>query len=258
MEHWAHGGIVRPVACYAEHLAIVTEQTDGTTLMAYLDGNAAWFPSTSVKRGMTQTLAAVGRWLQQFQSIDGAVGRVSLTGLRDYVDVRLKRLVARGVFSACDRERILRHLFRLGARVSKRELDGVLIHADFGLGNILVAGPRVVVLDFAMVQRGCALHDISRLYLQLDAMRGKPQYRFATVRALQRALLEGFDPTLTAERPLFRFLLMLHRINHLSTLSKARERLRGDVLNGRVRRLHRRWIEEELRRPFTSVADFPQ
>jgi hypothetical protein len=252
------GGIVRPVACYVEHLAIITEQADGMTLLTYLKHHAAWFPAASAKRHMRGTLAAVGRWLQRFQSIDRDAGRVSLTELREYVDVRLKRLVNTGVFSATDRKRVLRHLLALGGRVFEQELDDVLIHADFGPGNILVSGPRVVVLDLAMVQRGCALHDISRLYVHLDAMRGKPQFRTPTIRALQLALLQGFDPSLTPDRPLFRFLVMLHRINHLSMLSRSRERLPADVLNGRVRRIHRRWIEGELRSTAHVVAQFRQ
>ena len=42
--------------------------------------------------------------------------------------------------------------------------------------------------------------------------------------ALQSALLRGLDPALTPDHPLFRFLSMLHRVNHLGTLALRRER----------------------------------
>jgi hypothetical protein len=131
----------------------------------------------------------------------------------------------------------------------------LLIDADLAPGNILIAGSRVVVLDFAMVQRGTRLHDISRLWVQLDTLRAKPQFRARTVRQLQRALLAGFDEGLSAERPLFRYLVMLHRINHFTTLSLAREHLLARALSRRVRHLHAAWIERELGRVATTSGE---
>jgi len=125
----------------------------------------------------------------------------------------------------------------------------VAIHADLAPGNVLVDDGRVVVLDFAMAGRGSYLHDISRLFLQLDVLRAKPQFRAPVVACLQNGLLRGLDPALTAAHPLFRYLLMLHRVNHLGTLSLSRERFPASVLNARVRRLHRAWIERELAAP---------
>jgi Ser/Thr protein kinase RdoA (MazF antagonist) len=242
-------GAVRPIACYVEHLAIVSEQAPGTTLMAHLHAHARWFPTTRATRAMAETLAAVGLWLKTFQSIEPGSGRVALSDLRAYVDIRLQRLVAHDVYAASLRQQVLDHLDRLAAQVPDGELADVIIHADLALGNILISDGRVVVLDFAMVQRGNALHDISRLYLQLDILRAKPTFRPAVVRALQAALFEGYDPTLTPARPLFRYLSMLHRVNHLATLSLARERFPAGLMSGRVRRLHQRWIEQELQSP---------
>jgi hypothetical protein len=239
-------GAVRPIACYIEHLAIVSEQAPGTTLMAHLHAHARWFPTARAIDTVALTLSAVGRWLQAFQSIEPGTGLVDMPALRDYVDIRLQRLVDHGVSTGAFRERVLNHLDTLTARVPPSELADVIIHADLAMGNILVDGRRVVVLDFAMVQRGSVLHDISRLYLQLDVLRAKPTFRPAVIRALQEALLKGYDLTLTPGRPLFRYLLMLHRINHLATLSLARERLPAALMSGRVRRLHQRWIEQEL------------
>jgi hypothetical protein len=241
------GGVVRPVACYADQLAIVSEQADGVTLMAYLNRHARWLPSAAAQQASADTLAAVGRWLRSFQAIDQRTDRVATQDLRTYIDVRLQRLVSRGIYAAAFRERILQHLDQLATDVSDAELVDVLIHGDLAPGNILVSGSRVVVLDFAMVQRGCALHDISRLWVQLDILRAKPAFRSAVVERLQAALLERFDPRLTPDRPLFRYLLLLHRINHFSSLSFNREPLLARALSARVRRLHTAWIERELR-----------
>jgi hypothetical protein len=246
MRQWTDVAVVRPVACYVEHLAIVTEQAYGETLMKQLESGAGWFPGPLKRRELAETLARIGRWLRAFQSIEPVDGRVTLGNLRAYVDLRLQRLVAHRVFSSLQREQILNHLETLGAEVPPMHLESVLVHGDFAAGNILVSGERIVVLDLAMVQRGSSLHDVSRLYLQLDALRAKPQFRPGLVETLQKALLHGFDETLTPANPLFRFLSMLHRVNHLGTLSLNAERFPASFLSHRVRRIHQRWIKREL------------
>ena len=237
---------VRPIACYVDDLAIITEQADGETMAAHLEAHARWFPGRATRRNLSQTLANVGRWVRALQSIDRSNSRVALADLRSYVDIRLERLVTHGVFSASQREQILAHLDVLGELVPSAELTDVLIHADLAMGNIIVAGNRIVVLDLAMVQRGSSLHDVSRLFLQLDLLRAKPLFRPSVVRSLQDALLRGYDVSLRPDRPLFRYLLMLHRVNHLGTLSLNREPFPARMLSRRVRQLHQQWIEQEL------------
>ena len=246
MSGWPDLSAIRPIVCYINELAIVTEEAQGTTLLAHLQAHAAWFPAAETVRALEGTMAQVGRWVRAFQSIDPAPQRVPVGTLLEYVDVRLKRMVDRGVFTARDRQRVLDHLDALGSEIAPTDLQEVIAHADLAPGNILISGRRVVVLDFAMANRASTLHDISRLFLQLDLLRAKPQFRPPVVRALQRALLQGFDLSLTADRPLFRFLLMLHRVNHLGTLTMGHERFPASAFSSHIRRLHRRWIDREL------------
>jgi hypothetical protein len=241
-----HGGAVRPVACYVEHLAIISEEAQGPTLMAHLNARARWFPTRRSQQLAIDTLAAVGRWLRAFQTIEPGTGVIDLGDLRRYIDVRLQRLVSHAVWGGAQRDLVLRHLDGLAALIPRTDLADVLIHADLAPGNILVAGGRVIVLDFAMVQRGCSVHDLSRLWVQLDVLRAKPQFRTPVVHRLQQALLTGFDPELTADRPLFRYLVMLHRVNHFASLSLNREPFLARTFSRRVRRLHARWIDREI------------
>ena len=247
MSSSAHLGAVRPVACYVDDLVMVTEEAKGETLRTYLRDNASWFPNKHVRQALSATASNVGEWLRTFQAIDGAAGQVTISELHAYVDVRLKRLVARGTLKPADRDRILAHMERLGNEVPGDDLRSVMIHADMAMGNILIEGDRVVVLDFAMANRGSYLHDVSRLYLQIGLLRAKPVFSNAVIGDLQRALLHGFDPSLTPRHPLFRLLLMRHSVNHFATLSLRHEALPGRLLSGRIRRMHWQWIESELR-----------
>jgi hypothetical protein len=97
-----------------------------------------------------------------------------------------------------------------------------------------------------MTHRGSLMQDISRLYVQLDLMRAKPQFRPTVIRELQDALLRGFDPELTAARPLFRIMLLRHHLNHLVTLVVRREKLPAALYNAHLRAVHRRWIAAEV------------
>jgi hypothetical protein len=238
--------VVKPVACYDDLLAIVTEQADGRTLLDELEAHATWFPRPARVDALAAALETVGRWLKRFQGFHPSDARITTTGIRDYVDVRLVRLVDHGVIPAQRRHEVLEHLERLGAQLTGDDLVEVAAHADVAPANILVSGPRVVLLDFAMATRATRMHDVSRLYMQMDLLKAKPQFRRAVLDRLNASLLRGFEPSLTPRAPLFRLISMLHHVNHLGTLSLQRERFPARVLSARVIRMHRRWIEDEL------------
>jgi hypothetical protein len=246
MTQWSDSGVIRPVACYKDLRAIVTEESPGDTLLEALQRQASWFPSTSRRATLEAILTNVGLWLRRFQGYDAREATISPESLLEYVDIRLRRLVSHAVITAPYRQRVLDHLCRLADRIPSTALRDVAVHADFAPGNILLAQRGIVVLDFAMTGRGTYLHDISRLHLQLDLLCAKPQFRPGTIEALQSALLRGLDPELTTGHPLFRYLLLMHRINNLGTLALKHERFPSSVLSSRVQRLHRRSLDREL------------
>lgn len=248
-------GAVPPVACYPDLLAIVTEQVTGPTLLDHLQMEAAWFPAAARIEGLCRTVGTAGRWIREFQGSATGGGCVAIEDLCAYVDHRLQRLVRHGTFSTSDRAQVLTLIDHLGARIAAEDLKEVPIHSDLALGNIIVSGRRIVVLDFAMTKLGTRLHDLSRLFLQIELLAIKPQLRATIAGQLQRSLLEGFEPGLTVEHPLFRLLMLLHRVNHFTSLSLNRASLPAAIYNNFVRRHHRRSIAAELQRgPVESLA----
>ena len=252
MSAWPDLGVVKPVACYADLLTIVTEQANGDTLLDRVERDASWLAGTARVEPVAAALESVGRWLKRFQGYEPNDGRVSAADLREYVDVRLVRLVERRVIAESRRQQILEHLRRLGAAVPAAALAEVATHGDVAPANVLIDGSRIVMLDFAMAKRGTTLHDLSRLHMQLDLLRAKPQFRRAVTARLQQALLRGFDPALRPADPLFRLLSMLHRVNHFGTMAFRREPFPASLLNRRTRAMHSRWIDAELASPVTS------
>ncbi|MGQ0734884.1 MAG: phosphotransferase [Acidobacteriota bacterium] len=241
-------GVVPPVACYPEHLTIVTEAVEGSTLLDHLSSNAAWFPAGARLRALDATMNTVGRWLRVFQGTDHFNAFVCLDEVRRYVDQRLARLVGadRPALTEEDRERVRQHIELLGRHAEPQELSLVPVHSDMALGNVLVSGRRIIVLDFDMAKRGSRVHDLTRLFLQLELLTVKPRFQRRVVQRLQRALLDGFDPALAPDRPLFRLYLLLHRVNNLTALTVNPAPFPEALYNAVVCRQHRRWIAREI------------
>lgn len=239
---------LHPIACYPELHTIVTEEIRGITLLRYLEERLSWIGGAA---GIAQAAEAAGRagaWLRFFQQIDPCDDEIQTEALRDYIDLRLQRLVSSGrsPITPPVRLRVLRHVEALGAVVPSAQRRSVMLHADLAPGNIMVTSRGVAVLDFAMASRGTYLHDLARLTLQIDLMRGKPHFRPAAIGDVVSALLQGFDPDVSPGQPLFRLLSLLHRVNHLATLTLSRARGPARLYNYRLRRMHERAIEREL------------
>jgi len=244
---------VRPVACYGDLLATVTEEAGGMNLLHYLERHAKVFPRRAAITEMTETMVAVGQWVRRFQEFERGDASMVMTAMADYVDHRLVKLARAGVIGENRRADVLDYLRRLADSIDQNELREVAVHADFAPGNVLVEPGRVVVIDFAMMSRGSRLLDLTRMHFQLDLLLAKPWFSRSAIEAMQDALLAGFDTALSPGQPLFRFLMVRHRINHLATVALKRERFPARLMNARLRHLHVGWLDRQL--SSTSTGD---
>ncbi len=243
-------GVVPPVACYPESLAIATEEVAGPTLLDYLPPRMAVWASRAARLEAAQVLSQCGTFLRMLHDVEPHGPMGTAADIASYVDVRLIRLEREGgpLFNSPWRSRVLAHIECLAQQLSADDLVPRLAHADLALANVLVSDDRIVVLDFAMARQALRLLDVTRLSLQLDLLAVKPHISGATVRHLQSALREGFEPGLSDAHPLYRLLTLLHRVNHLGTLTLKPARFPETLYNGAVARAHRRWIAAELDR----------
>jgi aminoglycoside phosphotransferase (APT) family kinase protein len=250
MSAWPDLGVVVPIAFDRTHLVTVTEEAAGRPLTEYLHSHARWGLRRS-SAGPSITMSRIGRWIRAYQSTSPSGGSITLDELRSYIDHRLARLVTvpRANFDAADRRDVLAYIDRVGARVDPIDLQKVPIHGDLALGNILVSPDAVTVLDFAMAGTGSRLHDVTRLFVQVELMALKPPVSAIHLKEANRALLAAFDSSLTPSAPMFRLLSLLHRVNHFLTLSVVSGRFPASIYNWRVRRHHRAWIMREVRAP---------
>jgi len=245
---------VRPIACFPEDLAIVTEQLGGSTLAAVLRTRAAGRPRARTIEELHRVVDRVGSWLRAFQAIAPIDQRVSLEIWRSYLDVRLAKLDGNGPTRlTSDEQRLLQRYFDGQAReVSDAQLGAVWIHADLCPENVVVLSDRVAVLDFTTVKSGPIYHDIAHLYMQIDLLRAKPWFNRRIVRSLQQRLLDAFEPGLAPSRPLFALLLLLHVVCHLVALQNPPRGLLTRPYAGYVARRHVRWLREVAARGLES------
>jgi hypothetical protein len=231
----------RPIACYPELLAMVTERVDGVSLQRALS-RARGFRSAAVLEALACTMRRVGAWLRTFQSLDACDASISLDQLRTYLDKRLQPLADGGAIGADVRMRLLQYFDGLAGHVAGSDLQAVPVHGDFTPENVIIRDRDVSVLDFTMAKPGAQYLDLSHMWMHVELLKAKPWFRHAAVDGLTTALLAGFDPSLTIERPLFQLLLLQHVVCHLRQLQHDRPALPTRLYAEFLRRRHLAWL----------------
>jgi tRNA A-37 threonylcarbamoyl transferase component Bud32 len=237
---------VRPVACFPDDLVLVTEEAPGEPLHVVLDRYATWQPDSRTLEHLTHVARRIGVWLKTFQEIERVNRRITLDDMREYLDVRLRRLAQnpKGRFSEEQRMAVLSYFDSKGRDVRAADLDEVSVHGDIAPSNILVNGEKIVVLDFAMACTGGMYFDVARLFTQLEFLKAKPKFRPQVVAKLQSAMLNGFNPSLCPDHPLFQLFELQHVICHIANLSLNPAPPVARLYNRYQLRRHHRWLRE--------------
>jgi hypothetical protein len=237
-------GAVRPIACFADDLVLVTEEAAGTPFYDVLERLAVWHPNDRTLDTLVSVAGRIGAWLARFQRIEPLGRRVSMDEMREYLDFRLRRLTAKGAFSEEQRNSVLSYFDARSRDVVSDDLVEVSVHGDLCPSNVLVDGPRVVMIDFAMACTGGRYFDVARLFTQFEFLTFKPKFRPHVVARLQAALLNGFDPSLRADHPLFQLFELQHVICHIANLSLNPAPPVARLYNLYQLHRHHRWLRE--------------
>jgi hypothetical protein len=241
-----HPGLsaVRPIACFPEQFALVTERATGPTLAEVLARAAAGWSGARSAKDRRGSLRQVGAWLNAVQGSLRQEKDVDFDAMRLYLDTRLTALERVGPvrLTAAGRMAIERYRDRLMREASGEPLRQVWIHADFCPDNIIARAGEVTVLDFTMAKTGTVYHDVSHLFMRLEAMKVKPWFRPAIIEGFQQELLEAFEPGLVPGRPLFALMLLQHVICHMLALQTSTSGP-AELYARWLRRRHRQWLD---------------
>jgi Ser/Thr protein kinase RdoA (MazF antagonist) len=202
----------------------------------------------------------IGAWIRTYQRVIDAEGVLCLDERRDYLEVRVQRLLAAGIFTEPDGAAVLARFDALASSIDPASLPLVAIHADLNPSNILVTPQGgVTILDFAMAKTGARVHDLAHLYMHLEFIRWRPRLKSSIVDDVQAALLRGFNPGSSPSDPLFQLMLLQHLVCHVALLAERPRRPLDPASRWFIRR---RWarcarmqgLEKPGRRSGSSVA----
>lgn len=217
---------MRAVAVYPDCLALVTAEIQGRPFSDCLARAARRWSTRAHLAATLQTAERIGRWLRIYQDELADGTRLAAEELREYVDTRLRRLVAAGAggFHESRRARFLREFDECAADLDGKALLAAPVHADFCPENIFVDQGRVAVIDFAMAKRGLRYLDLSHLAVHLGFRRGIA-WRPSALASVKAALFRGFGEPHAERAPGFRLAILVHvaalmadRLNRASSL----------------------------------------
>lgn len=247
LRHTPHLSTPRPIACYPDLLALVTQGLEGqplTRILSKLRGT----PSTRTVHDVAEVMRNVAAWLKTFQTMEASGPPISLDRMRAYLDARLRPLAKLGVCSPSMREDLLRYFDRRAGEVPTRELAAVPVHADFSPENVIIAPECVSVLDFTMAKHGARYLDLAHMLMHVEVLKARPWFRPGAIDHQTTALLSGFDRTLQADRALFDLLLLQNVVCFvLQTAQMNVSGLPARLLAQQVRRRHMKWLAARAR-----------
>lgn len=218
-------GVVRPVACWPEHGALLTERARGVPLAAVLRRASRRGVDPAQLAQAAALCTTAGTWLRRFQARGAEVvagsrpDRLgSAAGMLDYIDERLRllRTSSPGIDPAL-RTRLLAHAAATLHALPPDSLDQVTwSHSDFGPHNLLADLDHLTVLDLEL-QPQHPYFDAAYFVECLANLNG-PLADASRIRRLERAFLAGWGQHL--DEPLF----ALFRLRHLvcSYVSESR------------------------------------
>ena len=225
----------RPIACFPEYAAIVTEELRGRTVNHLIAG-AAWGRRVSPSLEVIGT--RIGAWLRTYQRSGAGHGGFDAGERRRYLDDRLRHITPRFLRES-DRASALALFDRLAPLVDGAPETHVPVHADLCPGNIVVTtGGAVGVLDFATAQSGSRYHDLAHLYLHLLLAQRRWRMTVDVIDRMKASLLAGFEDHSTGAQPMFRLMLLQHVVCHVTELA---DRLRWRPENARRHLIQWRW-----------------
>lgn len=210
---------IRPIACFPEQLAFVSEECSGQRLMSLLERKAGFFCSNTTEDRLARYCYLSGQWLRILRERTTRDDKkFMLSEFVEYVDTRLQRLVDSPVIPLDDelRKMVLGFFKSQEPFLDEADLAICGVTGDFVPANVLAHESKITVLDFNMYRDGSVYEDLGQYYQHLGFFLQKPIYRRKTIGRLQKEFLRGYDPNFDTKNPLFKLFRVRAIINRLA------------------------------------------
>lgn len=241
-------GVVQPVACFPDDLALITREFPGAPLSKILS-TATRPVAAAATRSLARNLCRLaGSWLSHFQRLPHhhSAALYDLDEILLYCDHRLRLISSRDAGRLSSLSRITRRLEKLAASVEPADRRIVVRHNDFRPDNILATPDRLVVLDFTGFTYGPPLYDVLKFWTRVDLFGLARPWAQSRVHRLKLAFLEGYQDPVDPASPIVRLLLAANLIDLLSDLLESQEQ-------GPYRRSLQKWAQARIQHQLHNV-----
>ncbi|MFQ5630012.1 MAG: phosphotransferase [bacterium] len=248
-------GSIRPLYLSLPFKALVTEETIGRNLGELVRTQLRFSPSHLIRQVLQDHVHNAGRLLHVVQNEYEGEQDYDLQTLVEDVDLRMRALVQNrsSHFSREMRQAILNFVDKNMSLAKSQNLLVGYMHRDFTMSNLLVSGPKIIVHDFAKIDIGPRLFDVTRFYHHLGLLKYKPVYSSNIVAKLQQAFLEGCNLTGATNNILFNFFMLRHYVTHYKGLIRDRElSLKSKLYDHWVMKKHLQYIDRIIKRNYTK------
>ena len=200
-------GVVKPIACFPEFLALVTEEQTGAKFSSII-GNVKLYSSREQFKRLVYWVQLCGWWLHLFQGFmrEGYKEKYDFREVFDYCNVRLDILSHHnpGEFTEGFCRRIRHFLEEQVDELKLEDLEIVGGHNDYRPYNMIVSGQKLVLLDFSGFSYGPACCDYVKFWSGLDSIKGSLFVSDERVQRLQEAFAIGYRKTVDLDDAVFK------------------------------------------------------
>lgn len=211
--------VVRPIAFFPEHLAVVTEAGAGQNLHRLVKRHAAVWSGRAGQATAVEHCRMAGVWLCHFQAItdQGRQELLPVGQLLEGIESDVALCVTLGLPPA-DGDGLVDGARARITALRDHRFAVVGQHPDFQPDNVLVSPRGVTVLDFTSFQYGAPFSDVARFVAALEFLGKSPFYPRRRLRNLGAAFLRGYGEGATATKPTMILYLIQHMVRAARTV----------------------------------------
>ena len=241
--------VVRPIAVFPEHMAIVTEEAPGPTLQHRLSRATRTWANRHESDKTRQSCYLAGKWLNEFQQMTYRGNQpFSADDLVHYCNVRLRDLGARpesGVDNSLQRK-VTVHIEEMSRQATQQNNTVAGCHNDYAPHNIIAQDNRLYVLDLGFFNYDSTIYDVCRFWHRLETFKADLLVSNSRITEFQESFLMGYEHSVDRSACAFKLAEYRFILSSMCTLLKGRGRsFLKRQLDSYLYRRYLNWLKKE-------------
>ena len=215
-----HFFVPRPIDYFAELNTILTEKAEGMKLGNLLVKPYSMFSFCKNTQTHELLMTRCGNCLKVIHDVN-AISKTCFVPdeLQNKINAHIDYLTNKKVLSRKTKERISEVVVNTLNKTRNLKFPLVRQHGDYGIGNILISGEKITVIDFTFSCEDLIYNDISHFLMDIEMFYYRhPRmlfFNFHTIGLLKRRFLEGYFANLSEIKDVDWVLIHLYKIRNV-------------------------------------------